>query len=209
VLAFAVEWRGLRAPGWEADRACSMRLMLMEDGTYRTDFGAMEDYELGEMRLVTGYAGPGRHAETAVVDASTHSFRGQPVARQTARVAGEEFGPGKRSDLGHLWVRWMGYPQRLDPPGPVPVISGAKVTKGKLVMGSAGSNIAAGARALVDGVEAFTLAPNGKGTKWVVKKTVRSTPGSRTIAELFATGVHTLVVENPDGVRSDPVSVGR
>jgi hypothetical protein len=206
VKAYAVEWRGLRAPGWEADRACSMRLLLYEDGSYRTDFGAMESTELGPMRLVTGYAGPGNHPSRADVDASAHTWTFAPAGTGTERVAAEGFSTTKLSDIGHLWVRWNGYPERLDTPGPVPVAVNAARKNGKLVLRASGSNIAPGATLVVDLSERFAL--KRKGAKWIVKKSTRSSPGSRTVADIWADGRgHTVVVVNPDGETSAPVAV--
>lgn len=206
VKAFAVEWRGLRAPGWGDDQACSMRLLLYEDGAYRVDFGAMEADELGTMRFVTGYSGPGNHPSRLDVDASRHTWTFPASGTGQERVAGEEFTATKRSDIGHLWVRWMGYPERLDAAGPTPAIVNATRRNGKITLSVAGSNLVSGATLVVDLTETFTLTK--KGAKWIVKKKTRSAPGNRTVAEIWADGQpHTIVVVNPDGEMSDAVSL--
>lgn len=79
----------------------------------------------------------------------------------------------------------------------------------KIVLGAANSNIAEGAMLVVDGQESFLLKPNGNGKKWVVGATTRSTPGDKTVANIWSDGnAHMVVVRNPDGTESDPVSLG-
>lgn len=202
VKTFAVEWRGLRAPGWDDDQRCSMRLLLFEDGGYRVDFGAMEGAELGPMHLVSGYAGPGSHASSIGVDVSAHSWGSAPAGAGQERVAGEEFSAAKLSDVGHKWTRWNGYPERLDTAGPAPKLLDARRQGGKLLLDTAGSDIARGATLVVDDTDRFAL--KRKGARWIVKKKARSAPGSRTIAEIWADGQpHRVFVVNPDGETSE------
>jgi hypothetical protein len=80
--------------------------------------------------------------------------------------------------------------------------------KGKLQITASGSNLAAGAavevRQTVDGTgERFNLAPNKSGSKWVVKKTVTSTPGNLKLSDLLRAGqIVYLVLWNPNGKAS-------
>ncbi len=206
VKTFAVEWRGLRAPGWDDDQRCSMRLLLFEDGGYRVDFGAMEGAELGPMRLVSGYAGPGDHTSSIDVDVSAHSWGSAPAGTGQERVAGEEFSAAKLSDVGHKWTRWNGYPERLDTGGPAPRLLDARRQGGKLLLDTTGSDIARGATLVVDDTDRFAL--KKKGARWIVKKKARSAPGNRTIAEIWADGrPHRVFVVNPDGEPSEPAIV--
>lgn len=208
VLAFAVEWRGLRLPGWEAGRQISVRLLMYDDGSFRTDFGAFEASELGAHRFVVGYAGPGNHQQTGSIRLIDHSWGSPPVGLGSERVVAEEFGSSNMSSVGHAWVRWTGYPERLDTATPPQIINARLVDGEKISMASAGSNIQAGARLLVDGVESFSLTLNTRGTKWVVKASQRSTPGGRSVRSIWRDGqAHTIVVINPDEERSAPVQL--
>jgi hypothetical protein len=208
VLAFSIEWRGLRLAGWEADRFVSMRLVLFSDGSFRTDYGALESAELGDHRFVVGYAGSGNHPQASSLDLSDHSWGFAPAGLGSERVIAEEFGPGRQSDLGHMWIRWTGYPERLDPSNP-PVIVNARLVGGrKIVMAAAGSNIQPGATLTVDAAETFELRQTGRGTKWVVKPSARSMPSAVTVRAIWRDGqAHTIVVTNPDGDQSAAVSL--
>jgi hypothetical protein len=208
VLAFTIEWRGLRLPGWDSDRCISVRLVMFEDGSFRTDFGAFEAAELDSHRFVVGYAGIGSHFEGGEVDLTNHSWGGAPVGDLAERVVGEEFGPAKPSDLGHRWVRWSGYPERLDPSTPPVLINARLKSRKKIVMTAAGSNIRDGARLLVDGVESFELALNGAGTKWVVRPSALSMPGNKTVKSVWSDRqAHEIVVVNPEGDSSSAGSL--
>lgn len=204
VLAFAVEWRGLRARGWEPERQISMRLLLYGDGTFRTDFGAFGSGEIGDMRIVVGYAGPGAATTTDAVDASAHSWGAAPAGTAGERVLAEEFGASNPSDLDHIFVRWNGYAERTDVPGPAPRIVAPALKGGKKVtLGAAGSEIAAGAVLVVDDAQVFALERNAKGSKWVVGARTVSAPGARTVRQVWSDGrEHTIVVVNPDGQSS-------
>jgi len=214
-LAFAIEWRGLRAPQWddaapiEKDRSISMRLLLFSDGSFRTDFGAFGENEIGNLPLVVGYAGPGAHSVSATADASAHSWGATWAGTRSERVMGEEFGAAKASDLDHIFVRWAGYPERLDTPGPAPVAINPTIKNGaKLVLSGKNSNIETGAVLVVDGTEIFPLARSANGKKWTVGKRVESSPGSRTIEQIWSDGQsHAIVITNPDGESSTPVNV--
>jgi hypothetical protein len=207
VKAWAVEWRGLRAPGWDEEQGCSMRLLLFEDGTYRTDFGAMEAHELGAMRLITGYAGPGTHLAVATVDASAHSWGSSPAGSGVERVLAEEIAPDA-SDIGHVWVRWLGYPERLDPASPAPALASAVRRNGKISVAARGSNIRPGARLVVDGTDAFELKRSKTSNKWVVKKNARALRTGRTVSEIWSDGLaHRVVAVNADGELSESVEL--
>lgn len=207
VLAFAVEYRGLRAPGWEPGRRISARLLLFSDGTFRTDYGAFEASEVGGLRMVAGYSGPGAAASAESVDVSAHTWGDAPAGTTGERALSEEFGTGNPSDVGHIWIRWNGYPERTDPAGPTPNIVDPVVKMGKkLVLQAAGSNITAGATVLVDGAETFTL--KKKGSSWIVMPKDRSTPGAKRVRDIWADeAAHTIVVTNPTGEQSAPVDV--
>jgi hypothetical protein len=206
VLAFTVEWRGLRLPSWEDGRFVSMRLVMFSDGSFRTDYGAFEPVELADHRFVVGYAGPGNHQQTGSLDLTDHSWGSAPAGLGSERVITEEFGPGKQSDLGHVWVRWTGYPERLDPATPPMVINARLAKRRKIVMTANWSNIQPGATLTVDGTETFTLMVNAAGTKWIVKSSARSVPGDRTVRAVWRDGqAHSVVVTNPDGDQSTAV----
>jgi len=207
VLAFTIEWRGLRVPGWDPDRFVSVRLVMFSDGSFRTDFGALEASELGSHPFVVGYAGPGNVEPSGTIDLTNHSWGGAPVGTRSERVAGQAFGSSNRSDLGHVWVRWSGYPDRLDAATPPQILDVRLVDGRKITMTATGSDIQAGARLVVDGVEAFDLKLNGAGRKWVVKPKARSTPGNRSVHDIWGDGLsHRIVVINPDGIQSTSTS---
>jgi hypothetical protein len=215
-LAFAIEWRGLRAPEWddtapiEKDRSISMRLLLMSDGSFRTDFGAFDAHEIGSLPMVVGYAGPGGHPTSATADASVHSWGATWAGTRQERVLGEEFGAANPSDVGHLFVRWAGYPERLDTPGPKPVVVKPAIKNGvKVVMTAKNSNIVEGAVLVVDNQETFTITRSASGKKWTVGKRATSRPGGRTIQQIWTDAqTHQIVVVNPDGESSEPVALG-
>jgi hypothetical protein len=198
VLAFAVEWRGLRSP---EGRRTSLRRLLFSDGTFRTDFGALE---VDAMPLVVGYSAAGA-GSTLSAQLSEHSWGAGPAGTQGERVLAEVFGPDHPSDLDHVWVRWAG---KAGAEG-APTILNAQLKRGvKLSVAAAGSDIEPGARVEVDGVESFALMRNRARTKWVVGKRAMSTPGGRRVEEVWADGqAHTIVVINPSGLRSAPVSL--
>ncbi len=201
VHAFAIEWRHLRREGWSADRYVSMRLLLFSDGTFRTDVGSLA--ELGDMNIVTGYAGPGAHPVDEAVDVSAHSWGGQPAGTMGERVLAEQFSAANPIDIHHAFYRWNGYPERIDPAAPAPVLVSPQLKAGKkIVLKATGSNIQTGAVLVVDGSESFTLTK--KGAKWVVTTNARSAPSGRSIRELFSDGAsRTILAVNPDGEASD------
>jgi hypothetical protein len=209
VLAFAVEWRGLRAPGWEPEREAACRLIMYSDGTYRVDFGAFEASELGGMRLVTGHAGLGTDPSMAGADASSHSWNGTVGDYRAARTAGEAFSAEALSDLGHLWTRWAGCPQQLGASPPPPTALDPTLKKGKkLVLSAAGSGIQPGAWVVFENAEWLPLTLSANGKKWVVAKTAASSPSGFTVEQLWNAGIpHQIEVVNPDGGRSAPVIV--
>ena len=201
VHAFAIEWRHLRREGWSADRYVSMRLLLFSDGTFRTDVGSFA--ELSDMYIVTGYAGPGAHPVDESVDVSAHSWGGQPAGSLGERVLAEQFSAANPIDIHHAFYRWNGYPERIDPAAPAPVLVSPQLKAGKkIVLKATGSNIQTGAVLVVDGSESFTLTK--KGAKWVVTTNARSAPSGRSIRELFSDGAsRTILAVNPDGEASD------
>ncbi|MCC6743947.1 MAG: hypothetical protein IT175_08800, partial [Acidobacteria bacterium] len=152
--------------------------------------------------LVTGYAGPGAHPVDEPVDASAHGWGGQAAGTTGERVLAEQFGASNPVDIHHAFYRWNGYPERIDPAAPAPVIVSPQLKNGKkIVLAAAGSNIVDGAVLVVDGSETFTLTK--KGSKWVVTNRARSTPSGRSVREIFAGGAaHPIVVVNPDGESS-------
>ncbi len=87
--------------------------------------------------------------------------------------------------------------------------------KGKIIFQANGSNIENGATLEMSGgslqtAETFEVVENSAGTKWVVKKSARSTPGGLSVDEALPVGgTVTLVVHNPDGATSAPVSLSR
>lgn len=88
----------------------------------------------------------------------------------------------------------------------VPTIVGLQFKKRGLRFQSAGSNIVTGAVLIVDAKETFALNP-GDGL-WLVLKSTRSTPGSLRIIQIFTPGsTHSVVVKNPNGGTSAPVSI--
>ncbi len=200
VFAFAIEWRGVRDRTWEQGRSFSMRLILFSDGTFRTDYGAID--EVTGTPFVVGYSGPGTHPSTIDVEPSNHSWGEAPAGTGNERVASHEY--TSTNELGHIQTRWLGYPERLEPPGPTPILENLKLKKGKLTFDARGSNVEAGATLVVDGTESFTLKRNAAGTKWVVGKRARSVPGGVSIAAALEGGGHTILVINPDGTASEP-----
>lgn len=205
VYTFAIEWRGLRDRTWETGRSFSMRLLLYSDGTFRTDYGAID--EVTGTPFVVGYSAPGSSSSSIAVNPAEHSWGDEPAGTGEERAAAMEF--TSTNALGHIESRWLGYPERLEGPGQLPVVTGLKLAKGKLTFSAASSNVEAGARLVVDGAESFALKKNAAGTKWVVGKKVRSTPSSVSIAAALSGGGHSVVVVNPDGTTSAPATVAQ
>jgi len=88
----------------------------------------------------------------------------------------------------------------------VPRVVGLEFRKRGLRFQSSGSNVVAGATLIVDGTETFTLELNGD--FWVVEKAARSTPGNKRVRDIFVSpSTHTVVVKNPNGGTSSPVSL--
>ena len=103
------------------------------------------------MNLVTGYAGPGAHPVDENVDASAHGWGGQAAGTTGERVLAAEFGAGNPIDIHHAFFRWNGYPERIDPAGPQPVLVAPQRKGGKeIVLRAEGSNIQTGAALVVD-----------------------------------------------------------
>lgn len=198
-LSFVIEWRGLISPN---GKRTSLRCLLLEDGSFRVDYGAME---IGSMPLVVGYSTDGAGAIISD-DLSDNSWGGQPAGTLEEAKLGEEFGAAKPFDLAHKWIRFSGYG---DVRGPRPEIVSAVLKKGnKIQMRAPGSNIQPGASLVVDSVETFELTKSATGSKWVVSKKAASTPGTRSVASIWADGQpHSIVVVNPDGTRSDALAL--
>ncbi len=197
VLAYVVEWRYLRDPEWEPNRSFNIRLVLYSDGTYRTDYGAIDETD---EPFVVGFSGLGLHPVTGTVNLPDHSWGGTPAGTTGERVLSQLF--TSLPPIGHRMHRWLGYPERLDAATPQPAIIAPKLASGKLSLKAAGSNIQPGARLVVDGIEAFDLARSANGKKWVVKKASRSVPSGRSVSAVLAGSGHELVVFNPDGSAS-------
>lgn len=87
-----------------------------------------------------------------------------------------------------------------------PTVVGLQFKKKGLRFQSSGSNVATGAVLIVDNKETFTLTL-GDGI-WVVLKSTRSTPGNLRIIDIFTAGsTHSVVVRNPNGGTSAPVTI--
>ena len=198
-LSFVVEWRGLISPN---GKRTNLRCLLLEDGSFRVDYGAME---IGDMPIVVGYSTDGTGAIVAD-DLSDNSWGGSPAGTLDEAKLGEEFGAARPFDLAHKWVRFAGYG---DVRGPRPELIGVALKNGnKIQMKAAGSNIQPGATLVVDGAETFELAKSATGSKWVVTKKARSTPGATSVAAIWDDGAaHSIVVVNPDGARSQVLSL--
>ena len=84
-----------------------------------------------------------------------------------------------------------------------------KLKKGQSVsMKVAGSHIDAGATLVVDDAETFSLAKNATGKNWVVGKRATSTPGGRTVQQIWSDGAaHRIAVRNPDGTVGPAVTL--
>jgi len=88
----------------------------------------------------------------------------------------------------------------------VPKVVGLEFRKRGLRFEVAGSNVVAGATLIVDGTETFTLEQNGN--FWQVFKSARSTPGNKRVRDIFVSpSTHSVVVKNPNGGTSTPVSL--
>jgi hypothetical protein len=122
-------------------------------------------------------------------------------------VLAEQFGPANPINIHHAFYRWNGYPERIDPAAPAPVLVSPQLKAGKkIVLKATGSNIQAGAVLVVDGSESFALTK--KGAKWVVTANARSQPAGRSIRDLFSDGEgHAILVVNPDGEVSASVTL--
>lgn len=88
----------------------------------------------------------------------------------------------------------------------VPRIIGLQFKKRGLRFQATGSNVVQGAVLIVDNAQTFTL--DASGDLWVVLKSTRSTPGNLRIRDIFISpSTHTVVVRNPNGGTSAPVSL--
>jgi len=88
----------------------------------------------------------------------------------------------------------------------VPNVTGLVFKKKGLRFQSSGSNVVTGAVLIVDGTQTFTL-DEGDGL-WLVLKSTKSTPGSLRIIDIFTPGSsHSVVVKNPSGATSSPVTI--
>jgi hypothetical protein len=88
----------------------------------------------------------------------------------------------------------------------VPRVVGLQFKKQGLRFQAADSNVVQGAVLIVDNKETFTLDRND--TLWVVLKSTRSTPGNQRVRDIFTSpSTHTIVVKNPNGGTSAPVSL--
>lgn len=88
----------------------------------------------------------------------------------------------------------------------VPVVVGLQFKKRGLRFQAAGSNVVTGAVLIVDGSETFALELNGD--IWVVGKGVNSAPGNKKVRDIFVSpSTHSVVVKNPNGGTSAPVTI--
>jgi hypothetical protein len=88
----------------------------------------------------------------------------------------------------------------------VPKVVGLEFRKGGLRFQAAGSNVVSGAILIVDGTETFTLELSGD--FWIVGKGDRSSPGNKRVRDIFVSpSTHSVVVKNPNGGASTPVSL--
>jgi hypothetical protein len=88
----------------------------------------------------------------------------------------------------------------------VPRVVGLEFRKNGLRFQAANSNVVAGAVLIVDGSQTFALELNGD--IWVVGKKVKSTPGNLRVRDIFVSpSTHSVVVRNPNGGTSTPVSI--
>jgi hypothetical protein len=96
-----------------------------------------------------------------------------------------------------------------------PMVIAPAYKKGKILIQVNGSNVADGATLEVSGgglaaTESFPLSKNAAGSKWLVKKSARSTPGGLSVDEALPAGSSiTIVVRNPDGAQSAPATLAR
>jgi len=89
---------------------------------------------------------------------------------------------------------------------PPPIVAGLQFKKNGLRFQASGSNVVAGAVLIVDGTQTFNLEANG--SLWVVTKKAKSTPGNQRVRDIFTSpSTHTVVVRNPNGATSAPVSI--
>jgi hypothetical protein len=100
-------------------------------------------------------------------------------------------------------------------PAAGPMIIAPVFKKGKILLQANGSNVAPGATLELSGgglgaTESFPLSANASGTKFLVKKSARSTPGGLAVEEVLPAGASvTIVVRNPDGTPSAPATLSR
>lgn len=93
-----------------------------------------------------------------------------------------------------------------------PMVIAPVYKNGKIILQNNGSNIDTGATLQLTGgattqTEEYPLVTNAKQTKWVVRKSARSTPSGLSVADAWPAGTTvSLVVSNPDGTPSAPVS---
>jgi hypothetical protein len=94
-----------------------------------------------------------------------------------------------------------------------PAVIAPAYKKGKILLQANNSNILPGATLEVTAPEAaepeiFTL--TSKGSRWIVKKKARSTPGDLRVDDILTPGTTvTLVIRNPDGTPSAPAELTR
>ncbi|HVG19011.1 MAG TPA: choice-of-anchor D domain-containing protein, partial [Blastocatellia bacterium] len=90
----------------------------------------------------------------------------------------------------------------------LPKAAGLQFKSKSLRFTAANSNVAAGAVLIVDGTERFTIERDGD--ILIVRKNARSTPGGLKVKDIFKSGSpHQVVILNPNGMASDPVTFTR
>ncbi|HSB10619.1 MAG TPA: choice-of-anchor D domain-containing protein, partial [Blastocatellia bacterium] len=89
---------------------------------------------------------------------------------------------------------------------PPPIVVGLQFKKKGLRFQASGSNVVSGAVLIVDGTQTFNLESNGD--LWVVTKKAKSTPGNLRVRDIFTSpSTHTVIVRNPNGATSGPVTI--
>jgi uncharacterized membrane protein len=94
-----------------------------------------------------------------------------------------------------------------------PILISPTFSSGKLKFVAAGSNIVPGAMLIVvngSSRESFITGMNSSGSRFIVKKSTRSTPSNLTLRDAIPSGVTVqLIVQNPNGIASAPISFQR
>ncbi|MEW6730391.1 MAG: choice-of-anchor D domain-containing protein [Acidobacteriota bacterium] len=87
-----------------------------------------------------------------------------------------------------------------------PLLFATVIVDGRFKTNSAGSNIQPGA-VLVVGGETFTLQPNARGSRFIVKRSTVGSQGTRFSSITRPGSTLTVTVRNPNGISSSPVTI--